>query len=74
LEKKFMGSNRKYTLRRQQALDAYAKAEREAFAECQASPRPWDFKSPAVLAYFETEKSAWEACSHILNEHEEGQQ
>jgi hypothetical protein len=72
VERNIMSSNREYTPRQQHALDAYAKAEREAFAVCQASTRPWDFTSPAVLAYFETEKSAWEACSRILNEHEEG--
>ena len=66
-----MSPNREYTPKQKAALDAYAKAEREAFAACQASPRPWDFNSPAARAYFEAERKAWETCNRILNEPEE---
>ncbi len=56
------------TPKQQQALETYAKAEREAFAACQSSPRPWDSNSPGVQAYIEAEQAAWEACNQILRE------
>jgi hypothetical protein len=63
--------DKKWTLKQQQALDAYAQAEKKAFAACQSSPRPWDSNSPAVQAYIEAERKAWEICNRILNESEE---
>ena len=68
-----MSPNREYTPRQQKALDDYAKAEREAFAACQASPRPGDSNSPGVQAYIQAERKAWEVCNRILNEPEGGQ-
>jgi hypothetical protein len=67
-----MRNNRVYTPKQKVALEAYAKAEREAFAACQASPRPGDSNSPGVQAYIETERKAWETCNRILNESEGG--
>ena len=67
-----MSPNREYTPKQKAALDAYAKAEREAFAALQASPRPTDLNSPEALAYFKIEHEAWAACELILSEHEEG--
>jgi hypothetical protein len=68
-----MSPNREYTPKQKTALDAYAKAEREAFAACQASPRPGDSNSPGVQAYIEAERKAWAACERILNESNGGQ-
>ena len=73
MEKKRYESPREYTTKQKAALDAFAKAEREAFAACQASQRPWDSNSPGVQAYIEAERKAWAACERILNEHEEEQ-
>jgi rubrerythrin len=71
--KYFLGSlvvDKKWTLKQQQALDAYAEAEREAFAACQSSPKPWDSNSLGVQAYIEAERKAWETYNRILDESE----
>ena len=68
-----MSPKREYTPKQKAALDAYAKAEREAFAALQASPRPTDLNSPEALAYFKIEHEAWAACERVLNEPEEEQ-
>ncbi len=44
---------------KQEALETYAKAEKQAYAACLASRTPWDFKSNEVQAYFKAEQIAW---------------
>jgi hypothetical protein len=56
------------TPKQQQALETYAKAEKQAYMDCLASRTPWDFKSKEVQSYFQAEQAAWEACNQILKE------
>ena len=63
-----MNTDTVLTLKQQQALEAYARAEQQAYRDCLVSRTPWDFKSKEVLSYFAAEQAAWQACYTALKE------
>ncbi len=56
------------TLKQQQALETYVKAEEQAYSACLVSPTSWNLKSKEVQSYFNTEQAAWEVCNKVLRE------